>query len=143
MHPPSQDPGLLSSLCHVRAVAQAFRFTVHAPNDSQAFTWLDQSSLRVLSYRAFMTKLRATLESAGIQAAAYAGHSFRRGGASFAFQSGVPLELIKVLGDWRSNAVLLYLTIPPNIRLQSANLLCKAVINTNHTTPTHFRGLGA
>ena len=110
-----QIPG--SSLCPVQAVTQAFRFTVQADSNSQAFTWLDQSSLklRVLTYRAFISKLRETLQSAGIQAAAYAGHSFRRGGASFAYQSGVPLELIKVLGDWRSNAVLLYLTIPLNI----------------------------
>lgn len=80
-----------------------------------------------------MSKLRETLQSAGVQADAYAGHSFQRGGASFAYQSGVSLELIKVLGDWRSNAVLRYLTIPLNIRLQSANLLCKSVLSSNHT----------
>ena len=135
--PLPQIPG--SSLCPVQAVTQAFRFTVQADSDSQAFTWLDQSSLkiRVLTHRAFNSKLRETLRSAGITAAAYAGHSFRRGGASFAYQSVVPLQLIKVLGDWRSSAVLLYLTIPLNIRLQSATLLRKAVLTPTHNS-THY-----
>ncbi|CAH3184844.1 unnamed protein product, partial [Porites lobata] len=35
----------------------------------------------------------------GVDPKLYAGHSFRRGGASFAYQSGVPIELIKALGD--------------------------------------------
>ena len=58
----------------------------------------------------------------------FASHSFRRGGASFAFQSGVPVELIKMLGDRKSDAVLLYLTVPLSIRLQSINMMSKAVI---------------
>lgn len=40
-----------------------------------------------------------------------------------AFQAGLPLELIKILVDWKSNAVLLYLTVPPDIRLQATTLL--------------------
>ena len=125
-----------SPLCPVTAVTRAFQFTAQASDDSQALNWLDQSKLelRVLTYRAFMGKLRESLQSDGVQPEAYAGHSFRGGGASFAYQSGVPIELIKVLGDWRSNAVLLYLTIPLNIRLQSANLLCKSVLASNLTT---------
>ena len=31
-------------------------------------------------------------------------HSFRRGGATWAFQSGVPGEMIQILGDWASDA---------------------------------------
>ena len=36
----------------------------------------------------------------------------RRGGASFAYQSGVSIELIKALGDWRSDTIVIYLTMP-------------------------------
>ena len=39
------------------------------------------------------------------------------------------MELIKILGDWHSDAVLLYLTVPLTIRLQSVNLLAKAIIS--------------
>lgn len=81
----------------------------------------------------FISKLRDHLTTMGIDPQSYAGHSFRRGGASFAYQSGVPVELIKALGDWRSDTILIYLTMPLTIRLRSANMLCKSILNT-HTT---------
>ena len=51
--------------------------------------------------------------------------------ASFAFQSGVPVQLIKMLGDWKSDSVLLYLTVPLSIRLQSINPLRAADFSTH------------
>ena len=62
-------------------------------------------------------------------------HSFHRGGASFAFCSGVSVELIKILGDWHLDAVLLYLTVPLFIRLQSINAIVKSILTTNISTP--------
>ena len=60
----------------------------------------------------------------------YASHSFRgRGEALFAFQSGVPIELIKMLGHWKSDSVLLYLTVPLSIHLQSINMISKSVLS--------------
>ena len=85
------------------------------------------------TYNMFISKLRDHLTTMGIDPQSYAGHSFRRGGASFAYQSGVPVELIKALGDWRSDTILIYLTVPLTIRLRSANMLCKSILNT-HTT---------
>ena len=63
----------------------------------------------------FVTKLKHHLTTLGINHKAYSSHSFRRGGASFAYQSGILVELIKALGDWRSDAVLMYLTMPLSI----------------------------
>ena len=40
-------------------------------------------------------------------------------GGSYAFQSGVPVELIKILGDWKSDAVFMYLTVPLKVRLDT------------------------
>ena len=121
-----------SPLCPVEACTRAFRFTIHTPGNSQAFNWLQQSSLTIRSftYSMFTDKLRAILRDLGYPPHSYGGQSFRRGGASFAYQAGVPIELIKVLGDWRSDAVLLYLTIPLTIRLQSINLLTKSILST-------------
>ena len=65
----------------------------------------------------------------------HACHSFRRGEASFAFYSVVPVELIKMLGDWHSDAVLLYLMFPLAIRLQSVNTIAKSILTTNISTP--------
>ena len=39
----------------------------------------------------------------------YSPHSFRRGGATFAFQAGAHPLVIKCLGDWSSDAYLIYL----------------------------------
>ena len=33
-----------------------------------------------------------------------------------------------MLGDWKSDAILLYLTVPLSIRLQSVDMMSKAVI---------------
>ena len=35
-------------------------------------------------------------------------HSFRRGGASWAYRQGVPVDTIRQLGDWASNAYTAY-----------------------------------
>ena len=45
----------------------------------------------------------------------YTGHSFRRGGATFAFRCGVPASLIKLQGDWHSDTYLLYTATPARI----------------------------
>ncbi|CAC5393969.1 unnamed protein product [Mytilus coruscus] len=45
----------------------------------------------------------------GINSSQYSGHSFRRGGASFALECGLPGEVIQAHGDWRSDAYKAYL----------------------------------
>ena len=87
------------------AITKAFRFTSPtSTRASQAFNWVDDSGvLHVFTYSSFVSKLRHHLSSLGVDPKLYAGHSFRRGGASFAYQSGVPIELIKALGDWHSD----------------------------------------
>ena len=62
-----------------------------------------------------MSGLRYCLRSIGLDPFEYGGHSFRCGGASLAYQAGLPVEAIKLLGDWKSDAVLLYLTVPLNM----------------------------
>ena len=55
----------------------------------------------------------------------YTGHSFRRGGASWAFQSGISGELIQVCGDWASDAYKKYLEFSMQNKLTLAALLTK------------------
>ena len=114
-----------NKLCPTLAVIHAFSLAVPSDSTSQAFAWVDKHfpSPRVFTYNLFLTKLRDHLSLIGSNPKLYAGHSFRRGGASFAYQSGVPLELIKALGDWRSDTILIYLTMPLTIRLRSAYML--------------------
>ena len=50
-------------------------------------------------------------EMANLTAAAYTPHSLRRGGATFFAESGLPLEDIKRLGLWQSDAIKFYLKL--------------------------------
>ena len=110
-----------SALCPMTAIVQAFSFTKHALSDCQAFGWIHPVSLQWQPFTChlFLSELREVLYATGLDASMYGTHSFRRGGASFAFQSGIPIELIKILGDWKSSAVLLYLTVPLNIHINA------------------------
>ena len=77
-----------------------------------AFSLPSPSGLVSLTRPAFIELLRSRLSAKGYPARSYSGHSFRRGGASTAFRAGVRGELIKVQGDWKSDAYLRYLHTP-------------------------------
>ena len=119
-----------SPLCPVSSLKHAMSFTYSAPPLSHAFSYYDLEHLQIrcFTYKQFLSKLRSCLSILGYPPDDYTGHSFRRGGgASFAFSSGVPIELIKILGDWKSDAVLLYLTVPQDIRIRASNLIAKSI----------------
>ena len=126
-----------SKLCPTAAITNAFCFTatVSAFN-SQAFNWVDQKQLvKIFTYESFVSTLQIHFTSLGFDPKLFAGHSFRRGGAPFAYQVAVPIKLIKALGNWHSDTILIYLTMPLTIRLYSANMLSKAILPH---TPHHF-----
>ena len=52
---------------------------------------------------------RKALEVADLSTVGYTPHSLRRGGATFSYHAGVPIEQIKRHGTWRSDAVQQYL----------------------------------
>ena len=94
--------------------------------------WFDSSSgPRPLTYGVFLSRFKQLLKSAGMDASLFAAHSFRRGGASWAFAQGIPGEIIKIMGDWRSSAYLGYITVP----LASK---CQAVSRFASALPTHY-----
>ncbi len=62
-----------------------------------------------VTYLGFQKFLKKVIETVGLDPQNFSTHSFRRGGASHAFASNVPAELIKGHGDWASDAYLIYL----------------------------------
>ena len=121
-----------SPLCPVCSLKHAMSFTYSAPPLSHAFSYYDLEHLQIrcFTYKQFLSKLRLCLSILGYPPDDYASHSFRRGGGgggSFAFSCGIPIELIKMLGDWKSDAVLLYLTVPLDIRIKASNLIAKSI----------------
>ena len=72
----------------------------------------------------FVSVVRSLLGKAGIaDAGSFRGHSFRRGGASHAFNRGFPGELIQVMGDWTSDAYKAYLEFSMESRIVLAQHL--------------------
>jgi hypothetical protein len=55
--------------------------------------------------------LRSLLAKEGYNPDQYSGHSFRKGGAQSAYDAGIPIHDIKVLGRWRSWCFALYMNI--------------------------------
>jgi hypothetical protein len=97
-----------SPLCPLQAFLHMTNL-VPARSHRPAFLVPSGSKLITLTHTSFTSHLRSLLHTLGFNPAAYSGHSFRRGGATWAFQSGVPGELIQLHRDWSSDSYLRYL----------------------------------
>ena len=99
-----------SKLCPVRAANTVFK-QIPAGQHAHLFAFSDGTSL---TYKVFQDRLQSILARVvGKESAtAYTSHAFRRGGVVFNFLCGVPIELIKVVGNWKSNAFLRYWSFP-------------------------------
>jgi len=61
-------------------------------------------------------------------------HSLRRGGATWLLTSGVPVATIKILGDWKSDAIFKYLLPDTNSKFQLFTIPCSKLQKTTSTT---------
>ena len=75
---------------------------------------------KCITYSKFQSKLRELISKLQINPDMYSSHSFRRGGSTWAFESGVPSDLIQFQGDWRSDAYKKYLTFSLHDKVQVA-----------------------
>ena len=71
---------------------------------------------KLITYPVFQKRLKDLAVKAGYKRSAFTSHSLRRGGASWAFKSGVNENLIKILGDWSSDSYRRYLEFPIEMR---------------------------
>lgn len=112
-------------LCPVKALQIMLDRLSSAPiPDAPLFAYVrDSGVVDTLTYVSFGKCLKSTVAAAGYPASDYSGHSFRRGGCSFAFQLGLPAALIKLRGDWRSNAYERYITIKNDMNVHMARTL--------------------
>ena len=96
-------------LCPTTAVINMLRVKSSLDPNTPLFSLGTANSL--LTQPVFVSRLREVLQRCGLDETNYSGHSFRRGGASWAFEAGLPGEMIQQLGDWKSAAYLVYLEI--------------------------------
>ena len=102
-----------SPLCPTTALKELIKCGSSIPEDAPLFSYPSANSDYLsLSHTSFVHSLKLILTTCGYPASEYSGHSFRRGGASFAFQCGIPPTVIKMQGDWRSMAYERYLYVP-------------------------------
>ncbi len=97
-----------SVLCPVAAYKHMCKL-VPAERDSAAFCLPGSGGLLPVTYDQYQKFLKWVIELIGLSSDQFSSHSFRRGGANWAFDCNVPGELIKVLGDWKSDAYQMYL----------------------------------
>ncbi len=118
-------------LCPTTAVVRALALCPCSPLDRPAFLVPSTAGIppSPLLYGSFLTKLRSLLASCDLDPSRFAGHSFRRGGASWGLIQGLPTEVIRLMGDWRSMAYTAYLDMPLTART-------KAIYQFSHHLPT-------
>ena len=118
-----------SALCPISAILQYFTL-VPAPATAPFFCISFNGSLRPMTHAVFTNSIKSLISKIGLRPSDFSPHSFQRGGATFAFQAGVPERLIQRHGDWRSDAYRRYLTLPLSKRTLVADLMAAGLTVT-------------
>ena len=112
-------------LCPVEAIVRALAMSTSVGARAPAFVISHNSKLISFPPARFVSQLRSLLSRIGVEAANFSGHSFRRGAASWALQNGLPGDIIKILGDWKSEAYFSYLTLDQQSKVNSINMFAR------------------
>ena len=115
-----------SPLCPVMAYLKMVR-AFPASGSSPAFLVGRFGRVQTVTYRMFQERIKKAMVEIQLDPEGYSSHSFRRGGATYAFHSGVHPNLIKKLGDWRSDAYLEYIDFPVEDRLKAGKQIRKMI----------------
>lgn len=109
-------------LCPVRAML--FHLYASPMHESRPlFAYNTPAGIVVLSQPMLVKRLKISLAAAGYNTSQYSAHSLRRGGASFAFNSGINALTVKARGDWASNAYERYIFLTKHSTLAAAEQL--------------------
>lgn len=115
-----------SPFCPSAALMLCRHMLPHLTDPFPLFCYPASEGIKPLTHTEFVDCLRNCLSKLGLDPSVYSGHSLRRGGASFALQCGLSSELIKLQGDWASNAYEKYLNPSFSLRKQVATTLGQA-----------------
>ena len=97
-----------SPLCPMFAL-QSLLHIIRAPATYPLFTFMAiANQLDCIAAKSINDGIKHLASLASFNPQDFSGHSLSRGGATFAFTCGIPAELIKLQGDWRSDAYMLY-----------------------------------
>ena len=119
-----------SPLCPVTAIHHFFSLVPASPDDL-FFCFPTATSLTPVTASLFTMTLKKLVGKLGLAPTNYSPHSFRWGGATFAFQAGAPEHLLQLHGDWRSDAYKQYLTLPLCARSSVADIMAAGLFSHN------------
>ena len=105
----------LCPVYHMRELFTRFNLAGNLP----AFSYVENSKVRCVTYDGFTKTLRRLLDAAGFNASSYSGHSFRRGGATYLYSLGADPLLIQASGDWKTDCFTRYVFLSLDQRLQA------------------------
>lgn len=103
--------------------------TVPAGQMSFLFQKKTSKGVEPLMYREVLSYIKRLVKAIGLDPCNIGLHSLRRSGASFLHCIGIPLEDIRMAGDWRSMAVLLYLVNPLSKKIELESRVVTALAN--------------
>ena len=112
-----------SVLCPAKAIQNIHRL-IPAEQNNHVFQLPHNAGS--LTYAKFQDMFWKKLQKIGFskqESSAFSSHSFRRGGTTFSFLCGVPVEKIKLLGNWRSDVFLTYIEFP----LETCSAACELI----------------
>ena len=112
-----QDP----LICPVRALKALLKYIPHHPDDPLFVLKFGETIKYLTTYKVRLV-LASLVKSMGLHPTDFGFHTFRRSGASLAFNNKVPLENIQAHGNWKSNAIRAYLSNTP----QAASVVSRA-----------------
>ena len=114
-----------SPLCPTTAVLAVLLSTPNLPPDTPLFVYGQGGDMVKLTQSMFSHKLTKVMSGLGYEAklfqvTVYVGG----GGGSWAFQRGLPGEIIQVIGDWKSDAYKVYLETSVHTKQQFMKMFC-------------------
>lgn len=113
-------------LCPMRAVFLALREAPQA-GDSPAIGYVEGAVFHPMTPPVFIEVIRLALSGSENPPSDYAGHSFRRGGATWLHNCGASAETIKLMGQWSSQCYQAYISPGDREREQVATWMINSL----------------
>ena len=116
-----------STLCPLKTYKRMQKM-VAAGNDNPAFCLPGKRKLVLITYVQLKGFIKAMVTKVGLNPGDFSTHSLRRASATWAFKANVRGELIKVQGDWASEAYLWYLEFSLDQRMVVARRMTEEIV---------------
>ena len=126
-----------SPTCPVNAVHTMLSYHPAPLRPNSPLFSLDGSS--PITRYGFLKSVSSLLSRAGLDSSQYSGHSFRRGGAQSAYDTGLPIDDLQLIGRWKSLDVARRYF---GLTLHKLQSLSSATSSSNPSRPLRFESLG-